>query len=114
MRWNSNGELLIEGASGGNNGNGSISAYSTAIVTTSGLGSNYATLPSGASTEIVIKNRTSVVLEIAPVAGGASLEIAGTEDLPLPTLANSNEWQIRRKDLGNTPVNIVFLRIMRV
>lgn len=90
-----------------------ITGYSTAATTTAAGGSQYTPLADGAANEIVIKNITGTTIEIQPASGGTSFDVADQEDLPLPVLGNSNEWQIRRKDLSTTQVSVRFLRILR-
>lgn len=87
-----------------------VSDYSVGSTTTSATGTQYVALESGASTAITIRNRGGTTIEVRRVGGTNTLRVEDREDLPLPVLANSNEWEIRRSDTSNTQVSIRFLR----
>lgn len=87
------------------------SAFSTASAQTAATGTNWVALPSGACTAITARNRSGVSVHIRPINEAVSLTLADGDDLPLPCLANSNEWEIRRVDTSNTQVAIQFLRV---
>lgn len=87
-----------------------VSAYSVGSTTTSATGTQYVALESGAATAITIRNRGGTTIEVRRVGGTNTLRVEDREDLPLPVLANSNEWEIRRSDTSNTQVSIRFLR----
>ena len=87
-----------------------VSAYSVGTVTTSATGAQYVALEPGSATAITLRNRADTTIEVRRVGGTNTFLVENREDLPLPVLANSNEWEIRRSDASNTQVSIGFLR----
>ena len=87
-----------------------VSDYSVGSTSTSATGTQYVALESGVATAITIRNRTGTTLEIRKSGGTNTLLLANNEDLPLPVLANSNEWELRRSDISNTQASVKFLR----
>ena len=87
-----------------------VSAYSLGETATANPGNTWTPLASGAATAITIRNRASTPIDIRVAGGGAVLTLANNEDVALPVLNNSSEWEVRRSDTSNTPVSIQFLR----
>jgi hypothetical protein len=87
-----------------------VSAYSLGETSTNNLGTTWVPLASGAATSITIRNRASTSIDVRIAGGGSVLTLANNEDVALPVIANSNEWEIRRTDTSNTQVSIRFLR----
>jgi hypothetical protein len=87
-----------------------VSAYSLGETSTANPGTTWTPLASGAATAITIRNRTSTSIDVRIAGGGAALTLENSEDVALPVLNNSSEWEVRRSDTSNTPVSIQFLR----
>jgi hypothetical protein len=87
-----------------------VSAYSIGETATANPGTTWVPLASGAATSITIRNRASTSIDVRIAGGGAVLTLANNEDVALPVLSNSSEWEVRRSDTSNTQVSIRFLR----
>jgi hypothetical protein len=87
-----------------------VSAYSLGETSTANPGNTWTPLASGAATAITIRNRASTSIDVRVAGGGEALALANNEDVALPVINNSSEWEVRRSDTSNTPVSIQFLR----
>ena len=87
-----------------------VSTYSLGETSTANPGTTWAPLASGAATSITIRNRSLTPIDVRVAGGGAVLTLANNEDVALPVLNNSSEWEVRRSDTSNTQVSIRFLR----
>jgi hypothetical protein len=87
-----------------------VTSYSLGETLTATNGTNWTALASGAARNITVRNRTGTNIDIRKVGETTVLTMATGDDLPLPVLANSSEWEIRRTDTSNTQVTVRFLR----
>jgi hypothetical protein len=67
-------------------------------------------LAAGATRNITVRNRTGTNIDIRKTATTTFITLANNEDVTLPVLANSNEWEIKRTDNNATAVTVKFLR----
>ena len=104
------GQVKTVGGSGGSSGLPAVASYDLAETQTAATGTNWTTLPSGATKNITVRNRTGTSIDIRKVGGSTFFSLADGDDVPLPVLANSNEWEIKRTDNSNTQVVVKFLR----
>jgi hypothetical protein len=87
-----------------------VTSYDQAETQTAATGTNWTALASGATKNITVRNRTGTSIDIRKVGGSTFFSLADGDDVPLPVLANSNEWEIKRTDNSNTQVVVKFLR----
>jgi hypothetical protein len=87
-----------------------VTSYDQAETQTAAIGTNWTALASGATKNITVRNRAGVSIDIRKVGGSVFFTLADGDDVPLPVLANSNEWEIKRADNSNTQVVVKFLR----
>jgi predicted PurR-regulated permease PerM len=87
-----------------------VTSYDLAETQTASTGTNWTALASGATKNITVRNRTGTNIDIRKVGGSVFFSLVDGDDVPLPVLANSNEWEIRRTDTSNTQVTVKFLR----
>lgn len=87
-----------------------VTSYDQGETQTAATGTNWTTLASGATKNITVRNRTGTSIDIRKVGGSVFFSLVDGDDVPLPVLANSNEWEIKRTDNSNTQVVVKFLR----
>jgi hypothetical protein len=87
-----------------------VTSYDQAETQTAATGTNWTALASGATKNITVRNRTGTSIDIRKVGGSVFFSLVDGDDVPLPVLANSNEWEIKRTDNSNTQVVVKFLR----
>jgi hypothetical protein len=87
-----------------------VTSYDLGETQTAATGTNWTALASGATKTITVRNRTGTSIDIRKVGGSVFFTMVDGDDVPLPVLANSNEWEIKRTDNSNTRVTIKFLR----
>jgi hypothetical protein len=87
-----------------------VTSYDLAETQTAATGTNWTALASGATKNITVRNRTGTNIDIRKVGESVFITLVNGDDVTLPVLANSNEWEIRRSDQSNTQVTIKFLR----
>lgn len=90
---------------------GAVAALSTGSTQTANPGTNWTALAAGACSQITLQNLTGVTISYRLGGGGAEFDLPTNAAAVLPCLANSNEWQIRRRDTSNAQVTIQFLRV---
>jgi hypothetical protein len=88
----------------------SIRSYDLAETQTAATGTNWTALASGATKNITVRNRTGTNIDIRKVGESVFFTLVDGDDVPLPVLANSNEWEIKRSDNSNIRVVVKFLR----
>jgi hypothetical protein len=104
------GQVKTVGGSGEFSGLPAVASYDLAETQTAATGTNWTALTSGATKNITVRNRTATSIDIRKVGGSVFFTLADGDDVPLPVLANSNEWEIKRTDNSNTQVVVKFLR----
>jgi hypothetical protein len=87
-----------------------VTSYDQAETQTAAIGTNWTALASGATKNITVLNRTGTSIDIRKVGGSVFFTMVDGDDVPLPVLANSNEWEIKRTDNSNAQVVVKFLR----
>jgi hypothetical protein len=87
-----------------------VTSYDQAETQTASTGTNWTALASGATKNITVRNRTGTNIDIRKVGGSVFFSLVDGDDVPLPVLANSNEWEVKRSDNSNTQVVVKFLR----
>jgi hypothetical protein len=87
-----------------------VTSYDLAETQTAATGTNWTALTSGATKNITVRNRTGTSIDIRKVGELVFITLVNGDDVTLPVLANSSEWEIRRTDTANTQVTIKFLR----
>jgi hypothetical protein len=90
---------------------GGASSLSTDSTQTANPGTNWTALTAGACSQITIQNLTGTVISYRLGTSSAEFDLPNGSSVILPVLANSNEWQIRRKDTSNSQVTVQFLRV---
>lgn len=92
---------------------GTVSAYSAAATQTNATGTTWTALAAGACTQINLRNRTGVSVDFRIASDTTIFTLISGEDITLPCLTNSSEWEIRRTDTSNTQVTVQFFRYTR-
>jgi hypothetical protein len=104
------GQVKTVGGSGGFIGLPAVASYDLAETQTAATGTNWTALASGGTKNITVRNRTGTSIDIRKVGGSVFFSLVDGDDVPLPVLANSNEWEIKRTDNSNTQVVVKVLR----
>ena len=87
-----------------------ITSYDLAETQTAATGTNWTALASGTTKNITVRNRTGTNIDIRKAGGSTFFTMVDGDDVSLPVLANSNEWEVKRTDSANTQVVVKFLR----
>ncbi|AFY60350.1 hypothetical protein [Synechococcus sp. PCC 6312] len=88
-----------------------VSLISTGPTQTASLGTDWTALAAGACSQITLQNVTGATISYRLGEAATEFDLPTNSSVLLPCLANSSEWQIRRKDTSNTRVTVQFLRV---
>jgi hypothetical protein len=94
----------------GGSGAGQVTSYDLGETQTSATGTNWVALASGATSNVTLINRTGTSVDYRKAGTSVFISLADKEDVLLPVLANSSEWEIKRTDNSNAQVTVKFLR----
>ena len=87
-----------------------VTSYDQGEVQTAATGSSWTALPSGATRNVTLRNRTGTSIDFRKVGSSTFFTMQNETEEAVPVLANSSEWEIKRTDNSNTRVIVKFLR----